>query len=285
MRATETHTEIYNTVLDLPPIQTQIVMQKQTKYHLAVFQGPVASPQFPGRRRDRLLQLSCSSWLWVAHRVAQSYPPIWQLTFPPTWQLTFPPTWQLLTYLKVMEDLHHHLLDHLPTHLPDSDGAAYVWAGRSRREDTVKKAAPHIVLLFSPQHGILCILLASPDHWSSWSVSINYCVILRAHSLWPPKSPHGFHSLIWNKPENPDEDARVSYSVNESSKTHKQKNSADGILPLYYVSSLSLTGCQTPICLELGNIPATKSDEFSEQFQTAFLENDIDFFRKVYIQN
>ena len=164
-------------------------------------------------------------------RVAQSY--------PPTRQLTFPPTWQLLTYLKVMEDLHHHLLDHLPIHLPDSDGAAYVWAGRSRREDTVKKAAPHIVLLFSPQHGILCILLASPDHWSSWSVSINYCVILRAHSLWPPKSPHGFHSLIWNKPENPDEDARVSYSVSESSKTHKQKHSADGILP-WYVSWSSL---------------------------------------------
>ena len=234
-----------------------------------MFQGPVASPQFPGRRRDRLLHLSWSSWLWVAPRVAQSY--------PPTWQITFPPTWQLLTYLKVMEDLHHHLLDHLPIHLPDSDGAAYVWAGRSRREDTVKKAAPHIVLLFSPQHGILCILLASPDHWSSWSVSINYCVILRAHSLWPPKSPHGFHSLIWNKPESPDEDARVSYSLNESSKTHKQKNSADGILPLYYVSSLSLTGCQTPICLELGNIPATKSDEFSEQFPPPH-------FRKIMLQ-
>ena len=61
MRATETHTEIYDTVLDLSPIKTQIVMQKQTKYHLAVFQGPVASPQFPGKRRDRLLELTSSS--------------------------------------------------------------------------------------------------------------------------------------------------------------------------------------------------------------------------------
>ena len=237
MRATETHTEIHNTVLDLPPIQIQIVMQKHIKYHLAVFQGPVASPQFSGRRRDRLLKLTCSSWLWewVATRVAQSYWPTWKWTSPPTFsELLFLPN----NYsLKVMEDLGHHLLDHLPIHLPDSDGAAYVCAGRSRREDTVKKAAPHIVPPFSSQHGILCILLASPDHWSSWSVSINYCVILRAHSLWPPKSPHGFHSLIWNKPENPDEDAPVSYSVNESSKTHKHKHSADGILPLY-VSSL-----------------------------------------------
>ena len=225
-------------------------MQKHTKYHLAVFQGPVASPQFSGRRRGRLLKLTCSSWLWewVATRVAQSYPPTWQWTSPPTFsELLFLPN----NYsLKVMEDLRHHLLDHLPIHLPDSDGAAYVCAGRSRREDTVKKAAPHIVPPFSSQHGILCILLASPDHWSSWSVSINYCVILRAHSLWPPKSPHGFHSLIWNKPENPDEDARASYSVNESSKTHKHKHSADGILSSY-VTSLTWPGYQISICMEL----------------------------------
>ena len=172
-----------------------------------------------------------------------------------------------------MEDLRHHLLDHLPINLPDSDGAAYVCAGRSRREDTVKKAAPHIVPPFSSQHGILCILLASPDHWSSWSVSINYCVILRAHSLWPPKSPHGFHSLIWNKPENPDEDAPVSYSdkqwVVKDSKTQTQCRWYSFMICIFPLT-LTLTGCQIPIYLELGNGPATKPDEFSEKFQSTF---------------
>ena len=47
MRATETHTEIYNTVLDLPPIQTQIVMQSRQNITLLCSRAQLPVLSFP----------------------------------------------------------------------------------------------------------------------------------------------------------------------------------------------------------------------------------------------